>query len=291
MNEQYLTINNKKIFKKKYFKYKKQNKNSDTKKLSSSNMLPYSTKDTSFNICNNTHNNFNTINWSILHKDPIMPNQNIYGNKMAINNRRRNTADAFEEINKKINILKIDQKRRDKSLAKFSSTKFYKPKSNIVNYFRNNIKRTYSQTKLINKTVKSMKSNIKYKSYINQDSKIECLKAKIHTLLNDYDKTIIPNVLSTNNSIKSYKVFGNNNKKKEYNKLLLLNNNNNDIKKFNILATSKVFDLNDIKSFNKKINVFFEYNNAFNRNYSQKINNNKYFNTIKIKKIINSSLL
>ena len=290
INKQYISIENNNKTKKKIFKYKNKKYNADIKKSFSSNVLHCSTLDTSINF---TTNNFNTLNRSIINKDTITTNPNLNSkNKLNKKNRPKDSICTFEELNKKFHSLKVDQRRRGKSLTNFKGCKnTFRNLSNINNIFCNHIKRTTSHSKLICKTINPLDININdnlnnfnynnfylkthniiyNNKYLNKDSKTDYLKTKINNLINDYDTKITPNKMPSNNSYKNFKTYKSLYNKSNYNDLNILNNKENDIKKFNIFAISKVMDLNDIKTINKSNNNFYDYN--YNRNYSKKINN------------------
>jgi len=289
-NKQYISIENNNKTKKKFFKYKNKKYNADIKKSFSSNVLHCSTLDTSINFSNN---NFNTLNRSIINKDTITTNPKLNTKiKLNIKNRSKDKIYTFEELNKKFHSLKVDQRRREKSLTNFKGCKnTFKNLLNINNIFQNHIKRTTSHSKLICKTINPLDKNINdnlnnfnynnfylktnniiyNNKYLNKDSKTEYLKTKINNLMNDYDIKNTSNKMPSNNSYKYFKTYKSLYNKSNYNDLNILNNKENDIKKFNIFATSKVMDLNDIKTINKNNNNFYDYN--YNRNYSKKINN------------------
>lgn len=297
-NKQYISLeNNKNTAKKNYFRRINKKLISNSNKSPSPNIRPCSTLDSSINFSNINHN---TLNGSFIYKDAIITNPNLNTNNQIKINKLKDSKQTFEELNRKFHSLKVEQRRRDRSLSNFSNYK--KNKNNYIsnNYYTKDIRRNISYSKIVNSISNTMnsldknnystdkkrkfsfisvdnyhikKQNIKFNKYLYKNSKkIDLLKIKINAMINNFDKKVTPNKIhfvKALNDTKKYKLYYNYNKSKNKNNNLIYEKDN-DIKKFNVFATSKLMDINDIKENNK--NNFFDYN--YNRNYNKKFNNN-----------------
>ena len=281
-NKIYISLDNN--FKKNHFRHINKKYNSNKNKSPTSNNPPYSTLDSSLNI-STMYNN--TLNKSLIYKEIIKTIPNLNSNKKTNINRLKDSKYTFEELNRKFNSLKVDHRRRERSLTGKINLKYKINK----NYNKNNIKRAISFSKLkcntysldinkgylneINNNFYYQTQNSKNKNYFyNKSKKNDFLRLKINSMINNFDKESKPNKKPVVNSFKYgkyYKKFYNYNKSKPK-ELNFISNTENDIKKLNIFAKSKLMDINDIKNINTK-NNFFDYN--YNRNYSKRfINNN-----------------
>ena len=241
------------------------------------NNPPFTSLESSLNV---SSLNNNTFNKPLIKTIPHF-NTNIKNNN---NNRLKDCKYIFEELNRKFNSLKVEHRRRERSLTG----------KHLNNIYNNNIikravsysklrQNTYSLDKIKNEKLNEInnnlyiqtQNNINSKYFNNKSRKIDFLQLKINTMINNFDKDTAPNKKPFVNSFKygkNYNLFYNYNKSKP-NNLNFISNKENDINKFNIFAKSKLMDINDIKNINAK-NSFFDYNYNYNRNYNKKLNNN-----------------
>ena len=299
----YINVENNKYTLKKFKKYNNTEYNQN--KPPSRNTGPCSTLDSNLNLYNT---NYNSLNKSI-----IISNQSFSSfNQNDIKNKFKDSKYTFEELNRKFHTLKIEQKRREKSLVFYRNKSINKNKinnnkklsnkirrafsysnlsSNLENYLNNNKKETLNKNicnSFYNKNI-----NNKYEKFFSKKAnKIDMLKLKINSMIDNFDKESTQNKKPKINNYKGmnkYSLF-NNYKNSKPKGLSFLNTKDNDINKYNIFAKSKLMDINDIKKINNN-NSFYDinYNRGYNKIFNKK--NKNLDNTNLISNVVKEQLL
>ena len=284
-NNKYISLENNNNFISKKYK-KPHNVKFIPNKKPSRNVRPCSTLNSNINYSNT---NFNTLNKSIIITNPNLYSYNQNDNK----NKFKDSRYTFEELNRKFHTLKIEQRRREKSLVFYRNKSISKNKLNTKK-FTNNIRRAISFSNLssnlknfMDKKYEDNLETIAYNTFYNKNhntnynkflgkksNKIDFLKLKINSMIDDFDKDEIKNkkpLISSYKNNTNYNLFYNCSKSKSKD-LNFLNTKENDMNKYNIFAKSKLMDINDIKKINNN-NSFYDinYNRGYNKIFNKRI--------------------